>query len=77
MGGSAGYALVFGFVQRRLLSNHCGVGFGRRVQDRSDGRLVSDLRFDGRKAVLIPPRPRDPSHVGTARGSRRAGDVIY
>ena len=31
------------------LSNHHGVGFGRRVQDRNGGLVVSDLRFGGRR----------------------------
>src|SRR5215831_12730630 len=30
-------------------SNHRGVGFGRRVQDRNGGLVVSDLRFGGRR----------------------------
>ena len=30
-------------------SNHRGVGFGRRVQNRSGGLVVSDLRFGGRR----------------------------
>jgi len=30
-------------------SNHRGVGFGRRVQDRSGGLVVSDLRFGDRR----------------------------
>src|SRR5215831_18273644 len=30
-------------------SNHGGVGFGRRVQDRNGGLVVSDLRLGGRR----------------------------
>jgi hypothetical protein len=30
-------------------SNHRGVGFGRRVQDRNGGLVVSDLRLGGRR----------------------------
>src|SRR5215468_3049631 len=30
-------------------SNRRGVGFGRRVQDRNGGLVVSDLRFGGRR----------------------------
>src|SRR6516162_7737676 len=33
----------------RRLSNHHGVGFGRRVQDRNGGLVVSGLRFGGRR----------------------------
>ena len=37
------------FERGSRLSNHRGVGFGRRVQDRNGGLVVSDLRFGGRR----------------------------
>ena len=37
------------FERGSRLSNRRGVGFGRRVQDRTGGLVVSDLRFGGRR----------------------------
>ena len=37
------------FEHGRRLGNHRGVGFGRHVQDRKGGFVVSDRRFGGRR----------------------------